>query len=64
MVLSNINLFLTVLKARNSRSGCLHDWVRTLFWVAYFFVVASDGGKSWGFCGASFMRALIPFMKA
>ena len=65
---NNRNLFLTVWETGSPRSRCQHDrvLVRTLFWVAksWFLVVSSQGRRDKGSLSASFIRALIPFLKA
>ena len=61
---NNRNLILAFLEARSLSSGYQHSQMRVLFWAANFSLYPQMA--EWGrvFCGVSFIRTLIPFMKA
>ena len=61
--MNNRNLFLTVLEAGSLRSGYQHGHKRVLSWAADF-LYPNSVKEARELSGASFIRALIPFMRA
>ena len=61
---NNRNLILTFLEARTLRSGYQHSQMRVLFWAANFSLYLQMAERGRVFCRVSFIRTLIPFMKA
>lgn len=55
-------MFLIVLEAKRLRSGCQDGGVRAVFWDADFFLHMAGGARK--LCWPSFLRALVPFMRA
>ena len=56
----NRNLLLMALEPGKLRAGCHHGWGMVLFWGTDF----SSCPHMVDLCGVSFIRALIPFMRA
>ena len=63
-LINNRNLFLTVLEAISPKSGCQCGWVRALFWASGFSLCPHVAEGTRELCGVSFIRTLIPFMRA
>ena len=61
-LINNRYLFLAVLEAGSLRSGCQHGWLRALLPVTDFLCTYAVEGASM-LPGASFIWALIPFMR-
>lgn len=61
MAYDNRNLFLTLLEARNPRSGCQDGWTRAFCVTDLLFPPLAGGTRE--LCRASLMKALIPFIE-
>ena len=64
-LINNRNSFLTVLKTGSSRSGCQCVQVRaSSLLITNFWLYTHTAGWAGELCEVSFIRALIPFMRA
>ena len=65
-LISNRNLFLKILEAGSLRSGHQHSCMKALFQITGFLLYPhphlAEGARE--LCGVSFIRALIPLMRA